>query len=46
MPAPASAPMNCAIQYITISLALIRPAMKAPKETAGFTWQPEIGPMP
>jgi hypothetical protein len=35
--APAVAPTNWATQYITISLALIRPATKAARLTAGLT---------
>src|ERR1700691_4624715 len=39
------APMTCATMYAPASLALIFLARNTPRVTAGFTWQPEIGPM-
>jgi hypothetical protein len=38
-------PANWAIQYSTASIRLTRPATRAPIVTAGFTWQPLIGPI-
>ena len=38
-------PTNCATQYLTAVCRSMRPASSMPSVTAGFTWQPEIGPM-
>ena len=38
-------PANCATRYETPSASFMRPAEMNPSVTAGFTWQPEMGPM-
>ena len=39
------APANWATMKATPSPTFMRPAATKPRVTAGFTWQPETGPM-